>query len=259
MAVRIGGGRPESVSASGIHWHMNTEHQVDYFAADEARQNIPWVRSRSRDGSERIFRNVEAGTSDEQVDPEKLRRMDCLDCHNRPTHEFHPAPERVNLLLSRKLIDPTLHTAKARAFAALEGSYASLDEGLAQIEAHILDAYRDGYAEVARARGDEIQAMTRAVQDVYRRNYFPSMGVSWRKFPDNIGHLYSPGCFRCHDGKHVSDDGSVISRDCSSCHELWDTQRAGDPAQALAPGEFHHPVDIGDAWREMNCSDCHGS
>jgi nitrate/TMAO reductase-like tetraheme cytochrome c subunit len=258
LAVHIGGGRPNAVAASGIHWHMNTENQVHYYASDDARQDIPWVKTRTRDGTEKIFRNTDSGITDEQVDPAKLRRMDCLDCHNRPTHDFHPAPERVNLLLSRGRIDPTLPNAKATAVEALEGGYASNDEAMQKIESHILDAYRQGHPEVARSRADAIGAMVSAVQEVYRENYFPTMGVSWRKFPDNIGHLYSPGCFRCHDGKHVSDDGSVISRDCTSCHELLRMETAGAAPPPLAPSEFHHPVDIGGAWREMSCSDCHG-
>ena len=87
---------------------------------------------------------------------------------------------------------------------------------------------------------------------------FPKCGVSWKKFPDNLGHLYYKGCFRCHDGKHVSDDGKVLSRDCNTCHTILAQQFENDSLRiSLAGIEYRHPVDIGDAWKEMNCSDCH--
>ena len=96
------------------------------------------------------------------------------------------------------------------------------------------------------------------VQKIYSRNYFPSMRVNWKTFPDNIGHMYYPGCFRCHDGKHVSDDGKVLSRDCNTCHTILAQQFEQDTLRLSLGGiEYRHPVDIGDAWKETNCSECH--
>jgi hypothetical protein len=84
------------------------------------------------------------------------------------------------------------------------------------------------------------------------------MGVGWRRFPDNIGHMYSPGCFRCHDGKHVSDDEKVLSRECNTCHTIIEQQFADETPQVSLSGlEYRHPSDIGDAWKETNCNECH--
>jgi hypothetical protein len=57
-----------------------------------------------------------------------------------------------------------------------------------------------------------------ALQEVYRRNVFPTMKVSWGSYPDNRGHLTSTGCFRCHDDSHTAKDGTTISADCEFCH-----------------------------------------
>jgi hypothetical protein len=66
------------------------------------------------------------------------------------------------------------------------------------------------------------------------------------------------GCFRCHDGKHVSPEGKVISKDCNSCHTiLYQGPEQVPSTYTTAGAEFIHPEDIGDAWKETNCNDCH--
>ena len=57
-----------------------------------------------------------------------------------------------------------------------------------------------------------------AVQGVYRTSIFPVMKVVPGAYPDNIGHMTSNGCFRCHDGSHMAKDGASISGDCEYCH-----------------------------------------
>jgi hypothetical protein len=84
------------------------------------------------------------------------------------------------------------------------------------------------------------------------------MKVNWKNFNDNIGHLYYPGCFRCHDGKHVSDEGKVLSKDCNVCHTILAQKFEQDTLRLSLSGvDYKHPVDVGDAWKETNCSDCH--
>jgi hypothetical protein len=58
------------------------------------------------------------------------------------------------------------------------------------------------------------------VADIYLRNIFPAMKVTWGVHPNNLGHNDSPGCFRCHDGSHTSSDGQTITNDCTACHNL---------------------------------------
>jgi len=57
-------------------------------------------------------------------------------------------------------------------------------------------------------------------QQIYRRNVFPEMNVQFGTYPDNRGHMDSPGCFRCHDDNHTAKDGATISQDCETCHTM---------------------------------------
>jgi hypothetical protein len=59
-----------------------------------------------------------------------------------------------------------------------------------------------------------------AAQDVWSRNVFPDMKVSWGTYPNYLGHVDAPGCFRCHDDEHKASDGNVIRQDCDLCHAI---------------------------------------
>ncbi len=256
LLMKIGGGNIETGPTSGIHWHMNIANVVTYAALDSARQQILWVRSKRSDGDVTEYRSTEL-TADSAAQLAE-RRMDCIDCHNRPTHIYHPSARSVNRVMELGWIDPSLPDVKSVTVGALDQPYSSKEVALDSIRIAIEEHYRTTYPEVAAAKHDAIERTIGEVQKIYSRNYFPAMRVSWRNFTDNVGHLYYPGCFRCHDGKHVADDGKVLSKDCNVCHVIVAQHFQNDTTRvALGGVEYHHPVDIGDAWKDTNCSDCH--
>jgi len=184
--------------------------------------------------------------------------MDCIDCHNRPSHIYHDPYTSVNHLMSLGWVDPAIPNIKSVAVDALENSYQTKGSALDSIKLMINQFYQNNYPQIASANKSKIERAIKEVQKIYSRNYFPEMNVSWKKFPNHIGHMYSPGCFRCHDGKHKSKDGKVLSRDCNVCHTILSQQFEKDTLRLSLGGvEYHHPVDIGNAWKEENCSDCH--
>lgn len=258
LLIKIGGGNIEAGPTSGIHWHMNIAHEVTYAAVDSQRQSIAWVKSKTPDGAETVYRSTDFDQESAEVVGAHVRRMDCIDCHNRPTHIYRPPARSVNHVMALGWISPALPSVKSIAVQALEASYATEEEALAGIRTTIEQEYETRYPEIAQARKAEIDRAISEVQKIYSRNYFPEMQVDWKRFIDNIGHLYYPGCFRCHDGKHVSDAGKVLSRDCNVCHTIL-SQEFEDGLEQVSLGgvDYVHPVDIGDAWKEMNCSDCH--
>ena len=260
LLMKIGGGNIEAGPTSGIHWHMNINNEVTYASLDRERQVIPWVRSKKPDGTVTVYRNTEMQVSDDSIKNAFTRRMDCIDCHNRPTHIYHPPARSVNHVMSLGWIDPRLPNIKSVAVKALENPYRTKQDGLDSIRTSIDGFYRQNYPELAASKKVQIDSAIGQVQNIYARNYFPEMGVNWKKFPDNLGHLYYPGCFRCHDGKHVNEQGKVLSKDCNTCHTILAQKFESDTLRmALGGIEYRHPVDVGDSWKEMNCSDCHNS
>jgi nitrate/TMAO reductase-like tetraheme cytochrome c subunit len=258
ILIKIGGGNVEAGPTSGIHWHMNIANELTYVASDSQRQSIPWIRSKNPEGKVVIYRSTENPLTDKQVSTMKTRRMDCIDCHNRPTHIYHPPARSLNHVMSLGWIDPTLPNVKSISLKALETSYSTKEIGLDSIKQAIVDYYQTNFPQIARTKQDTIARVVLEVQKIFSRNYFPEMRVNWKKFPDNIGHMYYPGCFRCHDGKHVADNGKVLPRDCDVCHTILAQQFEKEGLRMSLSGvEYKHPVDIGNAWKEMNCSDCH--
>jgi len=258
--MRIGGGNSEAGPTSGIHWHMNIANEVTYAPLDTQRMVIPWVKVKNKDGIEKVYRSTAVDVSDEELASIPTRRMDCIDCHNRPTHIYHPPAQSVNHVMALGWIDPGLPSIKGIAVEALERLYTTKEVALDSIKTIVREYYQQNYPDMVTSKAQAIERAITELQTIYKRNYFPEMQVSWKHFTNNIGHLYYPGCFRCHDGKHVSDDGTVLSKDCNLCHTILAQQFEKDKLRLSLGGiDYRHPVDIGDAWKEMNCSDCHSN
>lgn len=261
LLLKIGGGDPQGGGGggSGIHWHMYVENRVEFVATDEARLQIPWVRVTRPDGKVTVYRDQESDFSEKDLADHEIRTFDCIDCHNRPSHNYHPPYGQVNALLAARRIDPALPFVKSVAVEALDAGYESTEAARSGIADHIRSFYREKHPEVLEAQSEAIEAAIREVQGVYARNYFPKMKVDWKHYPDHKGHLWSPGCFRCHDGNHANEEGEVLSRNCTTCHTLLaqETDHKGETV-SLSGIEYQHPVDVGGAWQFMNCTDCHG-
>lgn len=256
MLVKTGGAHRASDLVEGIHAHMLELGTVEYVATDDFLQEIPWVRW-VRDGKEQIFRSDgQPGTAPA---PEGRRRvMDCMDCHNRPGHEFLPPSTAVNEALFAGRLDAGLPFIKREAVAALVREYpdkAAADEGIAR---HLDDFYRTQYAQRFEALKPKVDNAIDAVRELYHHNIFPYMRVDWRTYPNNIGHFTSPGCYRCHDGNHVTDDGVKIGHDCDTCHTFLNpVQAATGGHEFIVEGAFQHPVELDPVHAPLRCDQCH--
>ncbi len=258
LLIRIGGGNKEAGPTSGIHWHMNILNKVTYIATDDSRQVIPWVRTEGPNGVVHTYRSTERPLTAADSAARPTRRMDCIDCHNRPAHQYRQPSRMVNHLMTLGWIDPELPSAKDLAVHVLEEPYSTAQVAKDSIRIAINEYYTTGFPTLATAKRTSIDRMITEVQGLYAKNYFPSMQADWKSFPDNIGHMYFLGCFRCHDGKHVNEEGKVLSKDCNACHVILGQQAVGSKERVSLTGvQYEHPVDVGSDWKESSCSECH--
>jgi len=255
MLIKTGGGSPSAGEVGGIHWHMNVANEITYIAADERRQDIPWVRLKDRNGKITEFVSRNASLSPSDIEQSAQRRMDCIDCHNRPTHIYLSPNEAVDRSLTAGKLDVALPFVKARAVAVLSAPYTTNDEALAAIESELMNFYRTSYPDIFATRNDSVTAAVAEVKQIYQTYFFPEMKTDWKAHINNLGHLNAQGCFRCHDGQHVSSDGRVIRNDCSICHTTVQQSFGGIVFQP-ADGVFKHPVDLGDK-NTWQCAACH--
>ncbi len=260
MILKMGKAQVVTDHPARMHWHSSTTREIQYATADPRRVEIPWLQAKRRDGTVRTYHSTENKLTEAELAALPRRTMDCVDCHNRTGHYYRPPAQSVNAFLQLKLIDPALPEIKSVAVEALDADYATREDAHAGIRNQIAKLYREKHPTTAMAMKQQIERAIVELQNIYDRNYDPQMKVSWRNFPDSRGHMYSPGCFRCHDGEHVTDDGHVLSNDCTLCHMLVSYELAADRTRAAVKlMDYPHPEDIGDDYKEMQCSDCHGA
>lgn len=239
-------GAPEG----GIHWHVNPTNRVEYFATDDKRQDIPWMRVvDTTNNTSRVFRTEEF-TGEPPAD--KIRTMDCMDCHNRPAHVFPTANDAVERAMAAGRLSTNLPNLKRVAVQALTETKIETAE---QAPQKIADFIRSKYTD--RALADDTSAAIKELQSIYASTIFPERKADWTVYPNNIGHKDWPGCFRCHDDKHKTPQGQLVkSSDCTSCHTIL-AQGTGAALESLsAKGlQFAHPGGELDA--ALTCADCH--
>jgi hypothetical protein len=240
---------------------MNIANEITYVAVDSQRQVIPWVRIRNRQtGQEEEYTSTELPAPMEQLQQLQKNTMDCIDCHNRPSHIYRPPVRIVDQSMALGRISTELPAVRSAAIQALTTVYTTKQAAMDSIAIQMKEYFQKNYPEAARNKGNLIDAAIDELRLQYGNNFFPYMRSDWRSYPNNIGHMTDIGCFRCHDGKHVSPSGKVITKDCNSCHTILYQGSEPSPSTLSVGGlPFQHPEDIGDAWNEMNCSDCHGT
>jgi NapC/NirT cytochrome c family, N-terminal region len=214
------GGRAWNGTA-GIHGaHLADNTSITFIATDGQRQTIPQVTYTDASGRATVFNDTSAKATPQALAEGEHRSMDCVDCHNRPTHTFLLPDRALDDAMSTGSISPALPFVKKQALAALKQNYPDRDTAQRQI-AETLDAfYRGSYPQLYAQNSKQVASAITAVQGIYARNIFPEMKITWGTYLNNLGHMDSPGCFRCHDGNHTSAGGKTIPNDCDTCHEV---------------------------------------
>ena len=220
LLLKTGGGDKETGIAEGIHWHMNIANKIEYIAIDSARQIIPWVRLVDLRGNMTEFLSADSPVPLDSLRKLPQRTMDCMDCHNRPTHVYRLPGEAIDEAMLAGFINPKLPYIKKTSLELLNVEYKDHDLALEQIEKGLIDYYKTNYDYLYVAKQEDIHRAAAKLKEIYSSNVFPQMGITWNSYPNNIGHMNAPGCFRCHDEMHQSSDGRIISQECNQCHNL---------------------------------------
>ena len=244
LLLNVGGGDPANGPVKGIHWHMALTNKVEYISPDSSRSTIPWIRFTNEKGVVTEYRAPEF-----KEDPAKytIHRMDCIDCHNRPAHQFKSPNDAIDLALSNGQLDPKVPFIKAKAVEALEAPYSTRAEALNKIDSSLRADYPDR---------PDVGTIISRVQSIYSANFFPEMKADWRVHPDQNGHKDANGCFRCHDGLHKTAEGKTISpNNCTSCHLILSQGNEEESLKLNAKGfDFVH---IDSEYAKFACAKCH--
>lgn len=217
LLMKTGGGSKREGLGRGIHWHI--ENQVMFLATDRLQQDIPYVRVTDENGEVTEYYDVSSGLTPRDIEGQFLERMDCINCHNRVTHTM-PYPEQsVDQAIAKRLIPNDLPFLREQSVELLYGTYHDQESALEGMEA-LADYYAENHPEIYQVRMDEIEQTIMVLQDIYNQTAFIEQETNWETHSDNLGHKNSPGCFRCHDGKHMTATGEAIRLECNICHSI---------------------------------------
>lgn len=219
VALHIGGRNPNSGEFEGIHWHVSNNVTIRYLAADRKLTRIASVRVERENGVKEDF--LREGVPQEEGLELQWRIMDCLDCHNRPTHVFQLPEDIVDFgLLSRRL-NPAIQGIREDSLIVLKRRYESRAEAAKRIPDHLF-ALQGLRGEIITFK-KEIKEAANYLVESYTNNIWPEMNIWWGTYKGHLGHQYAEegyGCFRCHDDLHRNRNGQVISNSCDLCHDL---------------------------------------
>jgi len=260
LVMKIGAEKSALGLREGIHWHINPDVRIEYIAADEERESLPWVQFTNRKTGETIiYQDQDSPLDESEIKNAEIRTMDCIDCHNRPSHNYRPPSLFINAAMTAGDIPTELPEIKSIALELCDREYTTMDSAMKTIELKIHEYYKENYPDIYQNQKQLVDQAVTGLQNSFSENIFPEMKVRWNEYPNHIGHLEYNGCFRCHNDRHASEDGKVIKRDCNLCHTII-AQGIADSLQYAVedePLEFKHPEDIDEAWKEMLCTDCH--
>jgi hypothetical protein len=219
LTLKTGGGSPTFGQRTGIHWHMVVGNTVTYATAEGDSASIPWVSVRRSNGETVEYVSRSRRLTPEQTAVLPKHVMDCMDCHNRPSHNFPKPDSAIDQALAQGTISASLPWVKAVGVEAVMRRYSDREAAHGGIRAEVTQYYAKRYPEIAAKRASDIATAIDALTAIYDRGVFPAMHVDWTTYSSHIGHRYWPGCFRCHDGDHVTREGRPLAHDCGkTCH-----------------------------------------
>ncbi len=219
LVLKIGG--RAGTGSVGIHGrHLNPEERISYVATDGRREVIPKVTYREDDGTFVDYVSEEVKLTPADLAKGEVRKMDCIDCHNRPSHVFEMPERAVDRAIEQGRVSRELPYIKKKAVELLRVEYPDRATAERQIGEGLAAYYRTSYPEIFRRHRTLLESTAGEIKAIYLRNVYPDMKLTWGSHPNHIGHEDSVGCFRCHDESHKAPSGKTITQDCNACHTI---------------------------------------
>jgi hypothetical protein len=244
----------------GIHWHINPAVNIEYISENDKRENILYVKYTNKStGEVSIYTSPDNALTDSTLNNSELRTMDCIDCHNRPSHNYSSPTVYFDKEIIAGKVSKEIPFLKKVSMEILREAFTDADTARMKIRDGITEFYKSGYPDFYASHTSLIDSSVTAIQNAYSINTFPRMKVTYDVYPNHIGHLESNGCFRCHNDTFKAENGRTITKDCNLCHTIvgQGTPSAMEYSMIKDTLGFRHPVDIGTAWKDANCSECH--
>ena len=247
VQLHVGGMNRRTGKYEGIHWHVNEGIKIRYEALDTKRAIIGKIYV-ERDGKTETFYPPKTITDPKTkkaipypTTVAETRVMDCVDCHNRPTHVYaRSASFAINRSMALGQIDPSIPFIKKEALALLADTNAPRVGADRRYAAKLTELYAKKYPQAAKDKAKELARAGEELGRIYLKNIFPRMKIGWGTYANHLGHrATTEGCFRCHDDEHASKTGKKVAQDCDMCHDVLadGEEKPNLPASLLKVGQ----------------------
>lgn len=267
LIVHTGSGEAREKATRGIHWHI--DQNLEYVSDDPQKRTIPWVRITGKDGKTATYVDAASKVGRAELDKAPKRLMECVDCHNAAGHPFVNPADRIDHAILEGRIDRSLPSIKARALAIIEKAsplHGPMEDQVTKFQQIIADAAPKGEMKPA-AKAAEAQFAT-TMLEILKLSEFEAKDLTWKSFPNHVGHKDFAGCFRCHDGKHFNEKGEAIRLQCTLCHDIPQVSIEGSlktVASTVMPGVTPPDTHNEPNWMrdhrakiDDSCAMCHG-
>jgi nitrate/TMAO reductase-like tetraheme cytochrome c subunit len=262
LSLKTGGGSQRQGLGRGIHWHI--ENKIAYLPGDEEEQTIPYVQITNSDGTTTEYVDIGAQVDSESIDPAKLKQMDCITCHNRITHLVPTPTDTIDRLMQTGVVASDIPEIRKKAMEVYSQVFNSTQVGVNAIGG-LEGYYQTYYPDYYQVNQEKIRTAVTALQQAYGNSVYPEQNSDWNSHPNNIGHKDSPGCFRCHDGKHMDKNQNAIRLECNLCHSVpvvagpYDYVTHLEISRGPEPQGHKNPnwISIHNKAFDQSCSNCH--
>ena len=262
LILKTGGGKKSEGLGKGIHWHVL--NKVEFYSSDPLQQSIPYIRVHNDDGSVSEFIDVESDFDVSSIDDNELVTMDCITCHNRVSHDFKNPRDSIDSAMERGIISSDIPFIRKKAVEILSVDYPTTVEALDAFQS-LESYYKENASDYYWDNKEEITLAISAIKDIYSQSVFLDQEVTWETHPNNLGHMNFPGCFRCHDGKHLDNKDEAIRLECNLCHSI---PVVSSPREFITTIEFSHGPEplshLNTNWINLHhsvfdntCTNCH--
>ncbi len=262
LVLKTGGGTKRLGLGQGIHWHI--ENQVLFYATDDRQQEIPFIRVINGDGSVDDYIDIESEFDPTSINDEQLQEMDCITCHNRITHLVNFPEDMIDKMLARGVISPSIPDIRRQAVDLFYREYATSELALNAIKG-LENYYQTYFEDYYKENQILVDTAIAELVNAYKQSVYVEQKSNWESHPNNVGHEFSPGCFRCHDGKHLNKQDESVRLECNICHSIpvvatsFDFVTDIEISRGPEPESHLHPNWIGlhrDVF-DYTCQNCH--
>ena len=187
LLLKTGGGAKNAGQQhGGIHWwHIYADNRIRYVATDKRRQEMAWVELTTPEGKRTEFVREGAKALSPDVIRDQARLMDCIDCHNRPTHLFETPARETDAVLQRQADLRDLPFYKREVVKAASVAYATHELGVEGVRNAITAFYKTSYPDVVVKQGALVTRAAEEAARVYDRTVFPEMHTNFKTHPTN--------------------------------------------------------------------------